>query len=693
MQLQTTPNAGLPLATDPPVSEKQRKAMWAAAGGKSTLGIPKKVGEEFVGKDAEPKRAAGVLFTAGDLGLFLKRGADADHPGEWCLPGGGAEDDEDPEATARREAEEETKFKPNGIRPIHQATTDDGVDFVTFHQAGDDQFRPSINDEHAGYAWAPLSDPPQPLHPGVDAMLRGCRGATDEMDPWDWDGVMKRFAETLGAQDDQHAASISLKTNKVLEKLTPTTGVGDPTKGFDSALAFDRASVRNVDADGRLHVAVTNISKANICPYVGSEIPDYDKLGLDSRKLYQLLRDPEEIEKAAATFNNLPVLSKHVPVSAVDHHPELVIGSTGTDAEFKEPYLRNSMVFWVKDAIDAIESDEQKELSSAYRYRADMTPGTYMGAHYDGVMRDIVGNHVALVKEGRAGTDVVVGDSRETITRMENDIMSGKLSHKARLVQGALSVFLRPKLAQDAKLDDLATVLKDVTAKNYVDQKPAIIAALGKIKLAKDAKLDELPAVLDSLDKLATDEFPLPEKKEGEDADPDDEDKKPGMDAEGIKNFLKDKISEDDMKALDAIMEGTAPALQPDKPAVDADPDDDKIDKKAMDEAIKGAVKAAHDAATQTQKDIREAEKKVRPYVGELAIAHDSAEGVYRTALGMLGVKGIEKVHASALPYLLDAQPVPGSKKETATPLALDSSAIDSFNKRFPNAARIGSLG
>lgn len=42
----------------PPVSEKQRRAMYAAAEGKSTLGIPKAVGEEFVGKvrgdDGEP---------------------------------------------------------------------------------------------------------------------------------------------------------------------------------------------------------------------------------------------------------------------------------------------------------------------------------------------------------------------------------------------------------------------------------------------------------------------------------------------------------------------------------------------------------------------------------------------------------------------------------------------------------------
>jgi hypothetical protein len=35
----------------PAVSEAQRKAMFAAAEGKSTLGIPKKVGKEFADAD------------------------------------------------------------------------------------------------------------------------------------------------------------------------------------------------------------------------------------------------------------------------------------------------------------------------------------------------------------------------------------------------------------------------------------------------------------------------------------------------------------------------------------------------------------------------------------------------------------------------------------------------------------------
>lgn len=39
----------------PPKSEAQRRAMYAAAAGKSTLGIPKKVGKEFVEADKGKK--------------------------------------------------------------------------------------------------------------------------------------------------------------------------------------------------------------------------------------------------------------------------------------------------------------------------------------------------------------------------------------------------------------------------------------------------------------------------------------------------------------------------------------------------------------------------------------------------------------------------------------------------------------
>jgi hypothetical protein len=87
-----------------------------------------------------------------------------------------------------------------------------------------------------------------------------------------------------------------------------------------TALAFDK-SVRITDQDGRLHVAITNISKANVCEYLGSEIPDAAALGLQPERKYRLYRDAAELEKAAPTFNNLPLLTRHVPVTAAARFP------------------------------------------------------------------------------------------------------------------------------------------------------------------------------------------------------------------------------------------------------------------------------------------------------------------------------------------------------------------------------------
>ena len=179
-------------------------------------------------------------------------------------------------------------------------------------------------------------------------------------------------------------------------------------------LVFDR-SMRRVDQDGRMHVAVSNISKANVCPYKGNEIPGWRELGLDGERTYKMLRSPEELAKpeTVRSANNIQLMSIHKVVNAKNPGEKEVAGSTGTDAEFVPPYLRNSLVIWRQEDIDDVEARDRCELSCAYHYRPDMTPGVYEGEDYDGVMRDIKFNHVALVPEGRAGPDVVVADGAE----------------------------------------------------------------------------------------------------------------------------------------------------------------------------------------------------------------------------------------------------------------------------------------
>lgn len=154
-------------------------------------------------------------------------------------------------------------------------------------------------------------------------------------------------------------------------------------------LAFDKATVRKVDQDGKLHVAISHITKAMVCPYFGHEIPNYKDLGLDANTVYNLLRDPQELEKAAHTFNKLPILSKHEPVfvglTDQEFKPYL-IGFSGDDAVYNAPYVDNSLVIYDSVAIAAIEQSAQKEISCGYRYKPVMTKGSYDGVEYDGVI-------------------------------------------------------------------------------------------------------------------------------------------------------------------------------------------------------------------------------------------------------------------------------------------------------------------
>src|SRR5580698_5429340 len=99
--------------------------------------------------------------------------------------------------------------------------------------------------------------------------------------------------------------------------------------------AFDLGkSVRSFDKDGHLKIASSPISKAAVNGYYGWEIPEHDALGLDPDRLYNLLRDPEELKRGAATFEGKPVMIIHRPATAQDHPRSLVVGSVSAPVTF-----------------------------------------------------------------------------------------------------------------------------------------------------------------------------------------------------------------------------------------------------------------------------------------------------------------------------------------------------------------------
>lgn len=119
--------------------------------------------------------AAGLMIVTSDRhALFLKRATDHDHAGEWCWPGGALENGELAETAAIRECREETGYIPDGkLKEVDHSVSPEGVDFTTYSLIVGNPFIAELDDEHVGWAWAPLDDPPQPLHPGCKATLGG----------------------------------------------------------------------------------------------------------------------------------------------------------------------------------------------------------------------------------------------------------------------------------------------------------------------------------------------------------------------------------------------------------------------------------------------------------------------------------------------------------------------------------------
>jgi hypothetical protein len=189
-------------------------------------------------------------------------------------------------------------------------------------------------------------------------------------------------------------------------------------------MAFDgSASRRRVDSNGFMHVE-SPFTKEAVNEYWGYEIPGWEALGLDPARLYRGYRPAEELERAAGTFNGLPLLLEHYPVDSHTPQKEHLVGSLGSSARFERPYLYNVLSITDADGIEAVESERYRQLSAAYSFEPEFTPGAFDGELYDFIMRNIKGNHVALVEEGRAGPDVAVADAQTVKAVKEERSMS-----------------------------------------------------------------------------------------------------------------------------------------------------------------------------------------------------------------------------------------------------------------------------
>ena len=114
---------------------------------------------------------SGALFYAKSTRRFLLlQKAHGKHEGTWGLVGGTNIVGETPWQGLQREITEEIGSIPNIIKtiPLETFVSNDTVfNFHTYLCVIDNEFVPTLSDEHYGWAWATIDRAPKPLHQGL----------------------------------------------------------------------------------------------------------------------------------------------------------------------------------------------------------------------------------------------------------------------------------------------------------------------------------------------------------------------------------------------------------------------------------------------------------------------------------------------------------------------------------------------
>lgn len=126
-------------------------------------------------------------------------------------------------------------------------------------------------------------------------------------------------------------------------------------------------------------------------------------------------RPPEEVfaAQSVATLSHAPVTKLHPfgnggqTLVTKDNFRDYSIGHLAGEARQDGDTLAGDLVIQDGDAIARIEREELNEVSLGYLCAYEPKPGTTpKGERYDGIQRNIVYNHIALVPRGRAGSEI-----------------------------------------------------------------------------------------------------------------------------------------------------------------------------------------------------------------------------------------------------------------------------------------------
>lgn len=254
------------------------------------------------------------------------------------------------------------------------------------------------------------------------------------------------------------------------------------------------ASARVTDGNGWFEVKSNPISRAGIFPYSGRQL---GMTGADADRIFQVWRPAEELAdpECVASFKLIPWIDDHTMLgptlqsltdAAVPAEAKGVQGVIGEDVYFSNDTLYANIKAFSNILAELIATGK-RELSAGYRCVYDMVSGTFNGQHYDAIQRQIRGNHLALVKEGRMGPQVAVLDSAFTFTVDAKDFIMADPDKKDPPAGAAAGMTLEQVTAIVAELAPAVAKLTEA----FAGMKPAAPAVA---EPAADADKKDPPA-------------------------------------------------------------------------------------------------------------------------------------------------------------------------------------------------------
>jgi hypothetical protein len=210
-------------------------------------------------------------------------------------------------------------------------------------------------------------------------------------------------------------------------------------------------------------------------------------------------RPEEEVAADAAldSFREKCVTKEHPPVLLdASNTKDYAVGFTSADVTYSEGFVESTLTVTDKETIDDIMRGNVREVSCGYKVDYSPEPGiTSDGQHYDGIQKNIRGNHVAIVNRARGGAQVrLMLDSADAAV---NDL----ITHSKGVTMTANIAFDSVSFEADPALAAAISAERDDAKGSYAEMKRKYdnaMAEASKMKEEMDAMKKEMGGKCDS---------------------------------------------------------------------------------------------------------------------------------------------------------------------------------------------------